>query len=876
MIKKIYSLILLLMIGFGAFAQPTMAAPTPTVAPANVISLFSNAYIDVPVNTWRTSWSAATFADVQIAMNDTKLYTNLDFVGIEFVGANSINATAMQYYHVDVWTPNATEFRVKLVDFGADNSFGGGDDREHQYVVPTLTQAGWNSYDVPMSAFVGLTTRANLSQMIFSAIPVAGATVYVDNVYFYNVPNAPILSNFSIPAQLVGASPVTITAPTSNSPGAFTYTSSNPSVATIAGNVITIVGAGTSTITATQAAAGAFSGAVITAPLVVSVGPPMVAAPTPTAAPANVISLFSNAYTDVPVNTWRTSWSAAALADVQIAMNDTKLYTNLDFVGIEFVGTNSINATAMQYYHVDVWTPNATVFRVKLVDFGANNSFGGGDDKEHEYIVPTLTQAGWNSYDIPMSAFVGLTTRANLSQMIFSAIPTGAATVYIDNVYFYNVPNAPILTNFSIPAQIVGATPFTITAPTSTSAGAFTYTSSNTSVATILSNVITIVGAGTSTITATQAAAGGFSSGIITTLLMVTVGPPMVAAPTPTLASANVISLFSNAYTNVPVNTWRTSWSNATLTDMQIAMNDTKLYTNLDFVGIEFVGANSINATAMQYYHVDVWTPNATEFRVKLVDFGADNSFGGGDDREHQYVVPTLTQAGWNSYNIPLSAFVGLTTRANLSQMIFSALPVAGATVYVDNVYFTSVNILPVSLVNFAAKANKNVTNLSWTTFTEANNKGFEVEKSTDGINFAVIGFVKGKGNSTLKNDYATLDNTPGVGTNFYRLKQIDVDGRFAFSPIVSVRFTKSELAGFSFFPNPAQDVLKINVGIVENEIASIKLINVLGQTIVSQSVRKATSSSVINVDISKVASGTYFLEITDGAKKTIEKVVIN
>ena len=528
----------------------------------------------------------------------------------------------------------------------------------------------------------------------------------------------------------------------------------------------------------------------------------------------------------------------------------------------------------MQFFHIDVWTPDATVFRVKLVDFGADNNFGGGDDREHEYVVPTLTQAGWNSYDVPMSAFAGLTTRANLSQMIFSALPTGAATVYVDNVYLYNVPNAPVLSNFTIPAQVVGASPVTITAPTSTSPGAFTYTSSNPLVATIAGNVITIVGAGTSTITATQAAAGGFSSGIITAPLVVTVGPPMVAAPTPTVAAANVISLFSNAYTNVPVNTWRTVWSNATLTDLQIAGNDTKLYSNLDFVGIEFVGANSLNVTAMQIFHIDVWTPNATVFRVKLVDFGANNSFGGGDDREHEYVVPTLTQAGWNSYNVSMSAFTGLTTRANLSQMIFSALPTGAATVYIDNVYFTTANVLPITLTNLTATKNKNVANINWTTLSEANNKGFEVEKSTDGRNFTSLEFVPSQGNS--KNNYTTIDKAPKVGVNYYRLKQIDIDGRFTYSSIVSVKFDKEDIASFSFFPNPASNVLKVNIGLVENENASIRLINSVGQTIIFKTINKLNASSTLSFDISNVASGNYYLEIKDGTNRSIEKVVIN
>ena len=161
---------------------------------------------------------------------------------------------------------------------------------------------------------------------------------------------------------------------------------------------------------------------------------PMTAAPTPTIPAANVISMFSNAYTNVPVDTWQTSWSSGVLTNIQIQGNDTKKYTNLDFVGVETV-TSQINATNMLFLHVDAWTPNMTTFRVKLVDFGANAAFGGGDDVNHELIfTPTLST--WNSYHIPLSNFTGLVTKGHIAQLIFSGLPVGAGTLFVDNVYF--------------------------------------------------------------------------------------------------------------------------------------------------------------------------------------------------------------------------------------------------------------------------------------------------------------------------------------------------------------------------------------------------------------------------------------------------------
>ena len=163
---------------------------------------------------------------------------------------------------------------------------------------------------------------------------------------------------------------------------------------------------------------------------------PLIAAPTPTAAAANVISMFSKPYTDVAVNTWRTDWSVGVLSDITIAGDATKKYAGLDFVGIEAKGANAIDASGMSFFHVDAWTPNMTQFKIKWVDFGADNNFGGGDDTEHEMTYANPTQKAWNTYKIPMSDFTGLKSVTHLSQLIFGGTPTGSGVLYIDNVYF--------------------------------------------------------------------------------------------------------------------------------------------------------------------------------------------------------------------------------------------------------------------------------------------------------------------------------------------------------------------------------------------------------------------------------------------------------
>lgn len=163
--------------------EPTTAAPTPTLASINVISLFSDAYSDVPVDTWLTPWSDAGYEEVLIEGNATKKYTSVNFFGVETVGDNLLDVSGMTHLHLDMWTPDANNFNVKLVDFGPDGVFGGGDDSEHELVFATPETETWISYDIPLTDFTNLNITGNMAQYIFVKSPLG--TVYLDNIYFY-------------------------------------------------------------------------------------------------------------------------------------------------------------------------------------------------------------------------------------------------------------------------------------------------------------------------------------------------------------------------------------------------------------------------------------------------------------------------------------------------------------------------------------------------------------------------------------------------------------------------------------------------------------------------------------------------------------------
>ena len=168
----------------GTGTEPEVAATDPTQDAQNVISMFSEVYDDVTVDTWRTDWSEASFEDVMIDGNPTKKYTSLNYVGIETVGANLIDATSMTHFHLDMWTPDANDFKVKLVDFGADAAYGGGDDTEHELTFSAPATETWISYDLALSDFTSLLNRDHIAQLILVKAP--QGTIFVDNVFFYD------------------------------------------------------------------------------------------------------------------------------------------------------------------------------------------------------------------------------------------------------------------------------------------------------------------------------------------------------------------------------------------------------------------------------------------------------------------------------------------------------------------------------------------------------------------------------------------------------------------------------------------------------------------------------------------------------------------
>lgn len=154
----------------------------------------------------------------------------------------------------------------------------------------------------------------------------------------------------------------------------------------------------------------------------------------PTRDAGDVISIFSEKYTQTTVDSYTTDWSSLALQEeITVDSEQILAYRDLNYAGI-ITESSPMNASAMEFIHFDVWTTNVDTFKLKFVDF---NGTGYNDDKDNIAfeVGNTITEKGkWLSFDIPLSEFTGVPF-SDINQIVISADPQG--TIFLDNFYFY-------------------------------------------------------------------------------------------------------------------------------------------------------------------------------------------------------------------------------------------------------------------------------------------------------------------------------------------------------------------------------------------------------------------------------------------------------
>ncbi|MBW8361594.1 MAG: Ig-like domain-containing protein [Kaistella sp.] len=518
------------------------------------------------------------------------------------------------YNALSFWIKATQPASIDVIGFGNDL----GENKYQASIAGLPVNTNWKKVYIPIPDPAKMTSERGM--FFYSEGPEnnSGYTFWIDEVKFENVPGIAqgsaailngvdktvtsfigvnqtidgLISTFSLPNGVNQA--VTIT------PYYFNFVSSNPAVATVdnLGKVST-VGVGSAVITATLGNTPA-SGS-----LIVNSSGNFTPAPTPVTDPSKVISIFSDTYTNVPVDYYNGYWApyqTTQSADFTVNGNNVLNYFNFNFVGIQF-SSPTINASSTSHLHADIYLPNALAagasFKVNVLNFGNDGAPGGGDDSNHVTTItaPVLQGQSWVSLNIPFSAMTGLTSRTHLGQIIFEGM--NIPGFYADNIYFYN------------DGSIIPATPTS-------------------------------------------------------------------AAPAPTHAAASVLSIFSDAYTNVAGTNLNPNWGqNTIVSQVPIAGNNTLKYAGLNYQGTEFAGP--LNVSSYGFLHIDYYSANSNNLKFFLISPGPV-------EKAYTLAVPSglgVNTNGWKSISIPLSAF----SPVNLSNVIqFKAE--GNGDIFLDNIYF--------------------------------------------------------------------------------------------------------------------------------------------------------------------------------------------
>jgi len=209
----------------------------------------------------------------------------------------------------------------------------------------------------------------------------------------------------------------------------------------------------------------------------------------------------------------------------------------------------------------------------------------------------------------------------------------------------------------------------------------------------------------------------------------------------------------------------------------------------------------------------------------------------------------------------------------------------ANNTVTVQNVYSFSRwtvgdadSIVPVELTSFIASADKERVKLEWTTATETNNAGFEIQRKGSG-EWEKAGFIEGKGTTAEKQDYSFTDRVKNAGKYSYRLKQIDFDGSFEYSNIIEIEagYVPKVFNLNQNYPNPFNPSTTIEFTLADDGMTELKVFNIIGQEVISLFREEGKAGQIyrISFNASDLPSGIYFAKLLQGNSQMMKKMIL-
>ena len=189
---------------------------------------------------------------------------------------------------------------------------------------------------------------------------------------------------------------------------------------------------------------------------------------------------------------------------------------------------------------------------------------------------------------------------------------------------------------------------------------------------------------------------------------------------------------------------------------------------------------------------------------------------------------------------------------------------------------YIDTTIVPIELSNFIGKLNDFKVHLNWQTITEKNNYGFEVQRSSDNINWEVIGFVPGKGTATEKHNYSFEDNNIESQLYYYRLKQTDYNGSFLYSDVIFVKISLNTFELFQNYPNPFNPATTIKYDLPKSGNVELVIYDILGRKVKSLvNETKEAGRYEVKWNASNSASGVYIYQLRTESYINTKKMIL-
>ena len=301
----------------------------------------------------------------------------------------------------------------------------------------------------------------------------------------------------------------------------------------------------------------------------------------------------------------------------------------------------------------------------------------------------------------------------------------------------------------------------------------------------------------------------------------------------------------------------------------------------VDGVSMFYAGAGKNNYELFQEVNVSIF---AAPIDVGSQEFAFSAYMSDSDNKDGSQVIVEYLDGNHDFISSFSSPVVASTTWTNFTDIRIAPaytrfIKVRLIATWVNGAdndgYFDYVSIIdgdspfPIELVKFLAKKNENNSvTVSWQTATETNNDYFTIEKSSDFKSWQELAIVSGAGNSNKTLNYSSVDNNPFDRT-YYRLKQTDFDGKYSYSKIIVVEMQQKENSHISIYPNPAYSSITVTGS--KKELSSIIIYNTIGQSVMNL-VSFDRNDGIIDVDISKLSKGIYFIRTSTQVNKLIKE----